>query len=168
MTADRAGRLLVASRSNAGVGIAVARLSADGIPDPAFPTAGVSTGAQYVHCGLRLALAIDSAGRILVAGECDTSGPTVFLVARLRGDHGTLDTSFGIGGYSYGAFDATSTYDSAKDIIFDGGGQPVVSGFSFPAPGSTQRAGVARLTYDLIYTNNFETTPRGCLPPDCS
>jgi len=30
--------------------------------------------------------------------------------------------------------------------------------------GGIQRGGVARLTYDLIFTNDFETIPRGYLP----
>lgn len=166
---DRAGRLLVASHPDTAYGIVVARLSADGVPDSGFGTGGVSAALLGTCTSVyAVALAVDSAGRILAAGPCGGSGGTVFLVVRLRGDHGTLDTSFGIGGYSYGAFDATSTFDVANDIVFDGAGQPIVVGYSYPSPGSITRAGVARLTYDLIYTNNFETSPRGCLPPDCN
>jgi len=70
------------------------------------------------------ALAIDSAGRILVAGTCDTE---FGIVERLDGIYGSLTA---------------------------------------PATGPL-KSGVARLTYDLIYTNNFDKFPPGCLQPDC-
>ena len=52
-------------------------------------------------------------------------------------------------------------------VTFDAGGHLLVGGTS-KAPGTAYKAGVARLTYDLIRTDNFESTPRGCLPPDCN
>lgn len=104
--------------------------------------------------------AIDSAGRILIVGNCDSQ----FAVQRLRGD-GTLDTSFGVNGLAHGKFDPSSTGDYAQTIVFDHGGRPLIGGYT--QLGSLQ-ASVARLTYDLIYTNDFESTPRGCLAPNCN
>jgi hypothetical protein len=46
-------------------------------------------------------------------------------------------------------------------VAFDSSGRPLVGGYS----GSL--SGISRLSYDLIYTNNFEPAPRGCLPPNC-
>jgi hypothetical protein len=110
-------------------------------------------------------LAIDSAGRVLVTGICNVaSGGSHFLVVRFRGD-GYLDPTFGINGYSLGAFAAASIEDTGESIALDTGGRPIIAGST--SSGAGEAAGVARLTYDLIHTNDFENTPRGCLPPDC-
>jgi len=170
---DRAGRLLVATRPTqtilGGPYLFVVRLTPDGVLDAGIGTTGMFQ-VPVPLCGDATANAItlDSAGRILVAGVCNVSvSEQVFLVARLNGVDGSLDTSFGVNGFSYGAFDTSSTSDEAIDIVIGSGGRPTVVGVSKPT-GGTQRAGVARLTYDLIYTNNFEAAPRGCLPPDCN
>jgi uncharacterized delta-60 repeat protein len=167
-----AGRLLVATRLANGVvelvpHLFVVRLTPDGIPDSGLGTSGTfevpvpstCTGGAAVN-----AVAVDSAGRILMSGFCDVTGSgKVFLVARLNGQDGSLDTNFGIDGFSYGTFDALSTSDEASDIVIDGSGHPIVVGVSQPT-GATRKAGVARLTYDLIFTSDFEATPRGYLP----
>jgi len=168
---DRAGRMLLATRPAAGVkelvpNLHVVRLTVDGVPDSAFGTSGIFKVPVPSTCAGGAAanvVALDSAGRILVAGVCGISvSEQVFLVARLHGDDGSLDTDFGIDGFGYGKFDASSTYDEATDIVVDGSGHPIVVGVSQPA-GGIRRAGVARLTYDLIFTNDFEVVPRGYL-----
>jgi hypothetical protein len=88
-----------------------------------------------------------------------------FGVERLRGN-GTLDTTFGISGLAHGRFDPTSVIDEVDSIVFDRSGHPVIGGRSQPA--GMEQAGVARLTYDLIFVHDFEAAPRGCLPPDCN
>jgi hypothetical protein len=107
-------------------------------------------------------IALDSAGRIVVGGYCDNQ----FLVLRVRGDHGTLDSTFGFQGVSHGIYDATSTDDNVNMVAFDSSGRLLVAGKS--TIGIVERAGIARLTYDLLYTNNFDPAPSGCLPPDCN
>jgi uncharacterized delta-60 repeat protein len=167
---DRAGRLLIVTSPTNKVlipSLIVVRLTPDGVLDTALGSTGIFKVPVPDTCAFGAtasALALDSAGRILLAGTCRTSASAqVFFVARLHGDDGSLDTNFGINGFSYGVFDAASTYDDATDIVVDGGGRPIVVGSSLPA-GATRRAGVARLTYDLIFTNDFETVPRGYLP----
>jgi uncharacterized delta-60 repeat protein len=169
---DRAGRLLVATRPAAGVKELVphlyaVRLTPDGIPDSAFGTSGTFKvtvpGGICIGNPTANAVALDSAGRILMAGVCDVTGGQAFLVARVHGQDGSLDTNFGIDGFSYGTFDASSTSDAANDIVVDGSGRPIVVGVSLPT-GGLQRAGVARLTYDLIFTNDFEVVAPGYLP----
>jgi uncharacterized delta-60 repeat protein len=176
---DRAGRILVPMHGtyDAGLfsitGMLVARLKSSGFPDTDFAGTGFSFRApDPAQCDSSEANAVslDSAGRILVTGECFFSGAsTYFAVERLRGDNGTLDASFGVSGYSFGAYVATDGYYYGHAVTFDGSGHPVLAGDSyFFEPGFPVLAGVARLTYDLIYTNTFETAPSGCLPPDCN
>ena len=169
---DRAGRIVVAMQTQATngapeAGMLVARLTADGKADSSFGNSGffydavgrIGLGCTYVASN---DFAIDSAGRIVVAGLCDN----YFLVERIRGDNGNLDTSFGYLGASYGGFAANSTADVANAVTFDAGGRLLVGGSSTIS--GEQYAGLGRLTYDLIFTNNFESLPRGCLPPDCN
>jgi uncharacterized delta-60 repeat protein len=165
---DHAGRVVIALRGTTSAFnqeiMLAARLTADGNIDSGFgPGAGFAQFSISKACASIYAtsVVIDSAGRILVAGDCANSITDDFIVTRFRGD-GYLDASFGINGYSLGEFEAGGS-GSAFDIVLDGSGRPVVGG----ASDSSGKAGIARLTYDLIYTNNFEITPRGCLPPDC-
>jgi uncharacterized delta-60 repeat protein len=144
----------------------VARLTADGALDTAtFGNGGYYVNAPFAACsnGQQVpprATAIDSAGRILIAGSCNSE----FGVQRLRGD-GTLDTSFGVDGLAHGKFDPSSGGDEGDVILLDRGGRPIIGGYTQLG---TRQAAVARLTYDLIYTNDFETAPRGCLPSNCN
>ena len=109
-----------------------------------------------------LALAFDSAGRIVAAGNCNGVSAVEFLLMRLFGDDGSLDTSFGFGGFSHGAYSGTSAFDIANDIVIDSSGRPVFGGSSYPA--TVERAALGRVTYDLIRTNGFEDAPTGRLP----
>lgn len=167
---DRADRVLLTGECYSGaVGnyiTVVARLTADGTVDETFGSGGFYVNAAFAACPNSAvrprALAIDSAGRILVGGTCDGE----FGVERLRGDKGTLDTTFGISGLAHGRFDPTSVGDEVDSMAFDRSGHPVIGGRSQPA--GTEQAGIARLTYDLIDVQDFEAAPRGCLPPDCN
>jgi hypothetical protein len=51
-------------------------------------------------------------------------------------------------------------------VAFTPNGRLIVAGSSTIS--NVAQAGVAQLTYDLVYTDDFEATPRGCLPPDCN
>jgi uncharacterized delta-60 repeat protein len=170
---DRAGRIVLALTGYDTLvslqGILVGRLNADGSPDDSFYDRGWVFVAPVSACPggavTASAVAIDSAGRILVTGRCDDD----FIVARFRGDTGAPDSSFGINGIALGLFDAAVPVSNATAIVLDASGRPVIGGYVPVAAGILyKRSGVARLTYDLIYTNNFENTPRGCLPPNCN
>jgi uncharacterized delta-60 repeat protein len=165
---DRAGRYVAACTAGSPPSMRLVRFNADGTPDGNFGLAGVVSVAMPrdvpVSCdaGGSYAVSIDSAGRILASGSCASifgTGPanTTFLVIRLHGDDGSLDTSFGIGGFAYGHFAASSLNDYAFAIAMDAGGRPVIAGQS------DVRVGVARLGYDLIFTNDMEKIPRGRL-----
>jgi len=173
---DSLGRVLFVNTGSTNafgvVGMLVARLGENGSLDLSFGDAFAGPGFSFnkynAQCASMFgaALALDSAGRILVAGTCNTaSGASSFALERLRGD-GTLDTTFGVSGFSLGAYAAGNDVNDAFAIALDASGHPVVAGQSGKS-GLPTKSAVARLTYDLIYTANFEAAPRGCLPPDC-
>jgi hypothetical protein len=85
-----------------------------------------------------------------------------------RGSSGQHDGSFGNNSVSLGWFDDTSATNIGNAMVLDASGRPVIVGATFSQPSFQARAGIARLTYDLINTNDFEAVPRGCLPPDCN
>jgi hypothetical protein len=93
-----------------------------------------------------------------------------FLVTRFRGDTGAIDPTFGLSGVSLGWYDYASLFDGGAAIAFDGGGRLLVGGTSQPLGDTSHpvRSGISRLIYDLIFTNDLEIEPRGCLPPDCN
>jgi len=164
---DRADRIVVTALCYAqpNYNFVVARLTADGVLDSAnFGNGGYYVNEPFEACPSQQvnprATAVDSAGRILVAGNCDSQ----FGVLRLRGD-GTLDTSFGVNGMAHGKFDPSSGGNEGDLIILDHGGRPIIGGYTQL---DTRAAAVARLTYDLIFTNDLETVPRGCLSPNCN
>ncbi len=173
-TLDRAGRIIVALQGKYNGSqplMVVARVTASGQLDASF---GADNGFARVSflasCSsiFANAVAVDSAGRILVLGDCDAPAvglpPVYFIVIRLRGDTGYLDGSFGINGFGLGVYDAADTSAFLNNaIVFDASGHPVVGGES-----DSHKAGVSRLTYDLIHASDFEFAPRGCLPPDCN
>ena len=172
---DSAGRIVVATTgitSAFGVrGMLVTRLDASGSLDTSFGDAFAGPGFSFnsnAQCPYLYGngAAVDSAGRILVVGSCMTSsGTTYFAIERLRGD-GTLDTSFGASGFSLGAYVTGNTVNVGYSIALDASGRPIVAGGT--GVSALDHAGVARITYDLIFTDAFEAAPRGCSPPDCN
>jgi uncharacterized delta-60 repeat protein len=84
------GALVLAG--HAGTRALVARLLADGTPDPEFGSAGSLRFGPGTRAELR-AIALTATGRVVVAGSRTSSGTTDTLVARVRPD-GTLDQGF--------------------------------------------------------------------------
>jgi len=173
---DRAGRVvfvLIGAKSGL-YGALVTRFKADGTLDTSIPDQGYGAGWAFYNTfgacpiggfqpSIIRPLAIDSAGRILIFGSCDSA----FAVIRLRGDTFALDTAWGINGMAHGHFDPASTSEEADVIAFDAAGHLFIGGATYPG-GPPLKSAIARLTYDLINTNNFEDTPQGCLPPNCN
>ena len=171
---DVAGRIILVGEgtlaSSNEIGMLILRLNSNGTPDDTFGTSGFVFNNDTQHCISSGAneMAEDSAGRILVGGACtQSSSSTAFMVTRLRGDTGAIDSSFGDNGYIRAFFDGSSNTDGSSNsrvtaVAFTQGGQPIVGGFC------GENAGIARLTYDLIFTNGLDITPRGCLSPNCN
>ena len=163
---DRGGQIWIAIQGSTNAfNFLVVRLSADGNAALGHVVDTTATGCGFHYV---IAVAVDSAGRVLAAGTCHLAARFYFIVVRLRGDTLALDTSFGNNGISLGFFSDTSTQDYGYSIAFDGSGRPVIGGNSAPAGAPNTKAGIARLTYDLIFTNDYEQKPRGCLLPNCS
>lgn len=172
---DSAGRIVVATNNAGRSGAVVGRVTSAGQPDGDFGILGF----EYIDKSLFVptcdyldtkAVTLDSAGRILVAGDCVVHdlASYYFSVFRLRTSPlVAIDPSFGASGFTYGSFDPTSQGDEAFGMALDGGGRPVLVGPSDPAPPGDS-SGIARLTYDLVYTNGLDGAPRGCLPPNCN
>lgn len=165
---DRAGRIVIAVQDTQQDGLLFTLVSATGntlinVFQPATSFECDSLGAN--------AVVSDSAGRFLVGGDCTWSAnhQQYYIVLRVRGDTYSLDPTFGGAevGWVLGRFDGAAALTSAHDLRLDGSGRPVIGG----ASGSAAyffRSGIARLNYNLVYTNDFESVPRGCLPPNCN
>jgi uncharacterized delta-60 repeat protein len=166
------GDIVIAGKMSGGalVGNAVWRFQGDGSLDTAFgepASAGERTGytliddADGAPLGLDsfggrnawFGLALDDAGRVLVAGSADNAGTGTdelrLLVARLTPD-GALDTTFGdsVGGGRTGIFRfpalAAQPDDIGHDLLVDDAGRVVVVG---RVQGAINRDGIAlRLT----------------------
>jgi uncharacterized delta-60 repeat protein len=95
----------------------VARLNNDGSPDPEFGASGVTrvdVGANDVAA----ALAIQNDGRIVLAGQATSAGPTTshdFAALRLT-SNGSMDTGFGNGGVALTDFGGLSDAANAVAI----------------------------------------------------
>jgi uncharacterized delta-60 repeat protein len=172
---DSAGRIVIAETGTTTIfsitGMVIARINSDGSLDTTFSD-GFAFDEYSSACTSMYAnsLALDTAGRILIGGTCETSSAGIpFFIARLRGDTGLIDASFGVNGYGLGHFLSGNIDDGAYSITFDHGGRPIVAGFTSQSGPykPTSVDGIARLTYDLIFTNNFDLIPQGCLSPNC-
>ncbi len=107
--------------------MAVSRYHANGDLDLAFGTGGKVTLDFGIATNVRLDLAIDAAGRIVVAGTVmrDYFQPSDVGVARLTPD-GALDPAFGVGGTV--VTDIAGFADEANSVAIQGDGKIVVAG----------------------------------------
>jgi uncharacterized delta-60 repeat protein len=155
---DAAGRIVVAGVATLGnsSAFAAARLTPAGLPDPTFGTGGrvvlPGFGGGSVESDAPAGVALDPAGRIVLAGTTSAvlSG-TRMAAARLNAD-GSLDPTFGTGGevaLPLFGFDAT-TADTAFGVAVDPAGRAVLGGAAFGIiSGITgTRMAAARLTPD--------------------
>lgn len=122
------GRIVVAGETMAAGSnrrFAVLRLRPDGSRDTTFNGTGRVVFGFGLYPGLgdrdgAQALALDTQGRILVAGSAikGLDDDTDFAVARLRVD-GSLDSSFGNDGRASVAFDVGSAANMLSDVLTD-------------------------------------------------
>ena len=115
------GRILVAGRSTT-AGAIVARLRANGAPDPDF---GGGDGRITVGAGSLSAVFVQADRKIVVAGNA--GGSAMMTVTRLRTD-GSPDTTFD--GDGTATIDFGSLADVANDAVLQGDGKIVVAGFT--------------------------------------
>ena len=121
------GRIVVVGYSNSGgnYDLVVVRFNANGTLDNSFGNGGV-----LLWDGLGEAsgagVALQGDGRIVVVGKREMGGNVDLLVLRLNGD-GTFDGSFGLLGIAI--WDGGEE-DQGTDVVVEGDGRIVVSGFS--------------------------------------
>ncbi|MDP9135218.1 MAG: hypothetical protein M3N56_10385 [Actinomycetota bacterium] len=148
---DKSGGVIVAGGASNGAGtdFAIARFAAGGELDQSFGGDGVVTrdigGGDDVADGV----AIDSAGRIVVAGDDSASADGNFAVVRLT-TTGAIDSTFSApdGILSLNVGSATSA-DDAADVAVDAKDRIVLAGSTRPAAGADPTSldtAVARLT----------------------
>src|SRR5262245_34828403 len=129
VTTDLAGRVLVAGTiDGTNSDMLLARYLDDGSLDPSFAGDGIAVSPFGPIVDTGYALAVDGAGRILVAGGAHTGGGAEdFALARFLPD-GSLDTSFGTGGFV--TTDIGGAADRPQSVLVDAAGRIVVAGYS--------------------------------------
>ncbi len=134
MTVDAQGRILVVGRTgDSDIDMAVARYLPDGSLDSTFSNDGVATfGFPGNSFDLATSIAIDPAGRIILAGGSNSQSTEDFAMIRLSSD-GTRDTGFGpTGSNGYVTQAITSGQsDQVEAVAFDSQGRIVLGGWTF-------------------------------------
>jgi uncharacterized delta-60 repeat protein len=106
------------------------------------------------------AVAIQSDGKMVVAGEITSGAYSGDIGVTRLNPNGTLDTTFGIGGKSYLAFNAgVKGADSVSSVAIDASGRIVVAGTGTRANGQHEVV-VARLTSSGSYDPSFGVAGR--------
>ena len=147
------GKVIVAGATSLGFSsFALARYNADGSLDGSFGSGGVvstSVGTNYAYAS---AVALQSDGKIVVAGYAnDSSGNQRFALVRYNSD-GSLDTSFGSHGQVMLNFGGS--YDIAQAVTIQSDGKILIAGYGYN--GSTL-AELARLNTDGSLDSSFGT-----------
>jgi uncharacterized delta-60 repeat protein len=121
------GRIVVAATKANPARIVVQRYNVDGSRDPSFASAGEFVASLGAAATFSRALALQTDGGIIVAGNYVLGGKTDFVLLRLMPD-GTPDGGFGAAGSVTTRF--TSGRDEAHALVLQSDGSIVVSGVS--------------------------------------
>lgn len=139
------GRLVLVGRENAAIPpqllneFAIIRLTSNGSPDGTFGTQGRVSTPITGRGDEALAVALQSDGRIVVAGRSNTQTNSNFAITRYT-SAGVLDSSFGNGGIV--EVDFFGFTDIAESVAIMGDGRIVVGGL---ARNNVDGYGVARV-----------------------
>jgi uncharacterized delta-60 repeat protein len=110
----------------------VVRVNADGGLDPTFGGTGMVTTSFSSGSDRAYAVALQSDGKIVVAGTASAGSRIIFAVARYNQLDGSLDATFGSGGkttVSFGSNPQTGDTE-ARSIAIQPDGKIVVAGFT--------------------------------------
>lgn len=136
---DSDGKLLAAgSTTGANVDIALVRLNSDGTLDTTFaPSAGGRPTFDFSASDIASALALQSDGKIIVAGSSISAGNTDFALMRLDSD-GSLDPTFdgSVNGNGKITTDFNLLADAALAVAIQPDGKIIAAGFSVNPSGS--------------------------------
>lgn len=136
--------------------VVLARRLPNGAMDTAFDVDGMLTNLSTASGGSGVALRLLAGGKILVAWTIDdpVAGDHDFVVARLFAD-GSVDTSFGILGFTIVPFDAGgANHDDLQAMTLDGAGRILLAGSADVAEGDRDFA-AARLTSAGVLDPSF-------------
>lgn len=144
------GRILMAGTS--GQGAVLARVLADGSPDPNFGGAGrVALPALGVEAQLA-ALALSTDGRIVALGTSRIAGGFQATLVRLLND-GSIDSSFGNQGIAF----PPATRSSGEGLVIDASGRIVITGTRIEL-GADERGFLARFLANGTLDTSFAGT----------
>lgn len=155
--AASARRLLIQPDGKIVVGggaFVVARYNSDGHLDQSFGTSGRSSGGFGTGNGSLEAIASQVDGKILIAGWVSWSmtGNSAFAVGRYH-TNGTLDSTFGNGGFVLTEF--TGALDLANAITVQADGKAVAAGYAAEPGGSYHDFAVARYMSTSLKTTSL-------------
>ncbi len=133
---------------------AVARYNSNGSLDTGFDTDGIDTfavgsGHDYIN-----AMALQTDGKIVVAGNANNGSNFDFALARFNSD-GSLDTGFDSDGVVTVAVDTSDDYCQAVAIQSDG--KIVAVGFTAYGGGTTTKVAVVRFNSNGSLDTGFDT-----------
>ena len=156
------GKIVVAGYSQQGAtghDFAVARYNPDGSPDTTFGTNGKLTIDFGFSYDIGSGVAVQSDGKIVVAGQSYSGAATSndFAVVRLNAD-GSLDSTFGTAGKQTIDFGSSSDYGNSVAVQADG--KIVVAGYSYQGEIIGNHFAVARLNADGSLDNSFDLDGR--------
>lgn len=139
---DKQGRIVVAGYTlTAKTDFALARFLPNGNPDPDF---GGGDGRVTTNLGgtdYAFDVALQSDGKIVVAGERDKANGSQFAVVRY-GIHGVVDKTFSKDGMSFVGFG--KKYQGANAVVIGAAGNILLGGFT--SNGTLSRWAMARFT----------------------
>ena len=131
---------------------AIGHFNVDGTLDTSFATSGFNTTSINDGYNEINSIALDSTGRIVASGLVEDSTDHIYFARYLP--NGTLDSTFGVGGFSSPNLGGTG--EAVNDLALDQSDRILTSGYSSGAPGGNFRF-VARLTSDGVLDNDFAT-----------
>ncbi|MFK7821906.1 MAG: Calx-beta domain-containing protein [Planctomycetaceae bacterium] len=145
------GKVVVVGGSNTfGGTIQLVRYNADGSLDPTFGDEGRVISTPQNLAGTAQGVAIQTDGKIVISGSLgESSFSQRFMVARFNTD-GTLDTTFGTGGFNNSAF---AEIGRARDVAILSDGRIVAGGDT----GGDEEFAIARYNADGTLDTSFGT-----------
>ncbi|MBE2221341.1 MAG: tandem-95 repeat protein [Anaerolineae bacterium] len=125
------------------------RYNENGSLDTSFGTNGIFSDALGGSLAQATAVALQSDGKIIIAGTVDDD----FAVARLNATNGTLDSTFNSIGYN--TTDIATRADEAQDVLIQTSGAIVLGGTAEDPGGDHQDFALARYTSTGLLDSTF-------------
>jgi uncharacterized delta-60 repeat protein len=152
------GKIVVAGYSYNGLNhdFALVRYNADGSPDNTFDSDGKVTTAIGSGNDIAYSVAIQSDGKIVVAGESPNGSDDDFALVRYNTD-GSLDNTFDSDGKVTTAIGSST--DDGQSVAIQSDGKILVAGYSYN--GSNGDFALVRYNADGSLDNTFDSDGKG-------